>query len=155
MAYDSGAARLAAEAEVFFDVGNPNSNQGDYRVRLRNENQPWRMNFVVPDNFGELISLEAIGFTAPGAQGSGKNIDLFSDYGGPGESFQTHSESNTTDTFDLGANAGDHFSVPIDSVFSQLAAGDRCGVLIDLNGVGGNVFWIGIKLKYKAAGVAP
>ncbi len=104
--------------------------------------------FIVPDDFTSLTSLLLIGYPDSGAAGASKDIDLTSNYGGNGQSKTTHNETDTSSTFNLGSE-NVFFELDMSSVFSSLAAGDRCGLRIQHNTVGGNVDYIRLELQYE------
>ncbi|NIL98656.1 MAG: hypothetical protein GTO62_16420, partial [Planctomycetales bacterium] len=85
----------------FFEVDH-DSNYKDYRVQTVAGTGSQRFTFCVPPDFSSLVSLEIIYAPSAGAAGAGKDIDLYSDYGGPNESTTQHSESDTTSTYNLG-----------------------------------------------------
>jgi hypothetical protein len=127
------------------------STLGDYQVRSVSNNANWRFTFQVPHDFGSLVSVDLIGAPQAGA-GTGKNIDLTSDYGAVGESTANHSESDAASTYDTGTN-GKWFALSLSSVFSSLAAGDFCGVNVTHNSVGGTIDYLGIRLRYNQRSV--
>ena len=106
-----------------------------------------RFDFCVPDDFVSLVSIELIVAYAVGAVGSGKDIDLYSDYGAVGQSTVQHSESDTTSTYTLsGPDTWQAFD--ISGVFNSLSAGDHCGLLLDHKSIGGSAFYLGVKMVY-------
>lgn len=136
--------------EAFFQIQLAN-NYNDYRTRGIGSSGTFRLNFSVPTDFGTLTSIEAIVAPTGGSAASGRDIDLFSDYGAIGESTTNHSESDTTITFDFSGSADEWTAMDLSSVFSSLAAGDQCGIFIDHNAVGGTVEYLGIRLIYTTA----
>lgn len=145
----SWAAVSSADKTVYFPI-DWNVNFNDYRARSLGGNAMWRISFFAPDDLGSLVSLALMGIPSAGAAGAGKDIDLFSDYGGLGEDNQNHNESDTTSTYNLGV-VGEHIDLDVSAVFSVLAAGDRCGLLFDHNGIGGSMTWLGLKMVYTPA----
>jgi hypothetical protein len=137
----SGASR-----DVFFNA-DYGTNDGSYRTRQVGAAGAFRFNFHVPFDFVTLVSLDLVGFPEAGATGSGKDIDLTSEYGAIGELKNNHSESDTTTTYTIPAN-DTLFTIDLSTVFSVLAAGDFAGVLVDHNGIGGAVDYLGIRLRY-------
>jgi hypothetical protein len=104
------------------------------------------LEFAVPSDFGSLTTVAAC-FIPDGTNASA-NIDIYSTYGGPGEVFNTHAESDTTITYSWTA---DEISLlDISSIFSSLAANDACGVQMDHNATGAGDY-IGIVLEYMTA----
>ncbi len=117
------------------------------RTRPVTSNASFEFSFVVPGDFSSLVSFVALANPRGGAAGSGKNIDLFSDYGANGEQYNHHSESDVGSTYNLG-NAGQWTTIDISSVLTQLSAGDRGGVQIDHQNIGGIVDYLGLLLTY-------
>jgi hypothetical protein len=111
--------------EVFFYGLNHSTQINNYKCTSINETGTDYYSFVIPDDFNHLHELKLCGITQNG--GSGKNIKLYSNYGGVGDSHTSTSESDTTKTFDLG-NADDIIELDISSVFSNIIAGDICGL---------------------------
>jgi hypothetical protein len=104
--------------------------------------------FLIPPDFGSLVSLELIGIPASGAHGSGKSITLESNYGGDDESCTEHNETDT-DTYTISDTADYVGALDLSAVFSELAAGDVCGVNVKHNSIGASVYYLGVKLTYS------
>jgi len=130
--------------EFFYTGTSFNANRGDFRVRTIATDAAFRFSFPVPADLVTLVSVGVMGIpelTNPAAQ-----IDLLSDYGAVGEAFNTHSESDLGGTF---AVVDDElFELDVTSVFSALAAGDRCGIRVDHMAIGGNIDYIGVRMAY-------
>lgn len=124
------------------------TNMGDHRVQSLGGTSGGRYNFFVPADFTALVSLELIAYPSSGAAGSGKNIDLFSDYNGDGENFAAHSESDTTTVYDFTGKTDIRVSIDISGVFSSLAPLDECGLLVDHNSIGGAIRYKRIRMVY-------
>lgn len=107
------------------------------------------VSFFVPQDFTTLTKLVLKGypFDAGGA-GAGKDIDLFSSYGGNGESNTIHSGSDTASTYNTGS-LNVFFEIDISGLYSSLAANDIGALKILHNTVGGNIFYIGILMEYQ------
>lgn len=139
-----------ATKEVFFqaDYG---SNEGNFRTRAVGSTANFNFNFKVPHDFSSIDSLVICGIiVGAGAIGSGRDIDLFSEYGGANEAYNNHAESDTTSLFDFSSNVQfDIIQIDISSVFTNLSAGDYCGINVDHNGIGGTIEYLGICLKYN------
>lgn len=123
-------------------------NQGNYRVKSIIAAGSQRFTFMIPHDFTSLTSLVLVGFPSAGAVGASKDIDLYSDYAGVGQDAQTHQESDTTSLYTIPA-ANLIWEFDISGVFSSIAAGDYCGILVDQKGIGGSVYYLGIRLKYS------
>jgi hypothetical protein len=135
----------AATVKEFFTPGTDyNANMGAFRERNFSGTTQFNFSFIVPDAFLALTSLRILGI--PNVTNAAADIDLISDYGAEGEAFNNHSESELGNTYNLVANQ--LFSIDISPVYSVLAAGDRCGLTVDHNNLGGAVGYIGIHMLY-------
>lgn len=143
---DIGWINGIATKEVFFPVDYA-TDRGDYRARLVSSGGNHRFNFKAPHDFVSITSLVLVGIPSAGAAGSGKDIDLASSYGANGENFEAHQETDTTTTYNLGS-VDVFFELDISAVFSSLVAGDYAGVLVTHNAVGGDVHYLGLRLRY-------
>ncbi len=131
---------------VYF-LPHTNSNEQQFRTRSISGTGSWNFTFVIPPDFSSLVALNVIMSPTAGAAGSGKDVDLTSSYGGIGEINNTHSETDTTSTYDFGS-ASVFKAIDVSSVFSSLSAGDICGLNWDNNGVGGAIDVYAIQLTY-------
>ncbi len=100
--------------------------------------------FAVPLDYTSTVSLDLI--VIPDATTS-TTYDLISTYGGVGEDFDNHSESNAT--IAISYTVGIFEAIDITSVFTSLAAGDFCGVGVTVDGGANNWNVHGIRLRYK------
>lgn len=142
----------AASIELTFPISMvTGSNRGDHRVAGVGATGAQRFNFTVPADFGSLVSLDLIGIPSSGAAGSGKDIDLFSDYGAIGENFANHSESDTTTVYDFTGDTDLFITIDLSGIFTSLAVGDLCGCQIDHNAIGGGIDYKCIKMVYTPA----
>lgn len=132
---------------VMFPVDH-DSNYNNYRVQTIAATGAFRFTFCAPPDFSSLVSLELIFAPSVGAAGAGKDIDLYSDYGGPNESTVQHSQADTTSAYDLGT-ADTWRTLNIAPLFSNLSAQDRCGLFLDHKGIGGACYYVGVKMVYK------
>lgn len=134
--------------EVFFQA-DYSSNEGNFRTKVVGGGGSFNFNFVVPHDFSSIDNLVIVGIIQSGAIGTNRDIDLFSNYGTIGEVFNNHLESDTTTTYDFSTySAGEIIEIDISGVFTNLSAGDYCGINIDHNGIGGQIEYLGIRLKY-------
>lgn len=135
-----------AVKEIFFAATNYSSEHGDFRVRNVSGTAGFNFTFAIPEDFSALLSIELIAI--PDGTRADANIDLDSDYGNPGEPFDTHSETDTTSTFALVED--EIVELDVSSVFSALSANDYCGLMVDNNisGPSFSVDYIGIRLRY-------
>lgn len=140
-----------ATREIFTRV-EYNSNLGNIRTRSIGGTGRFRFNFFIPDNFGTLVSANLLGVVdSSGATGTGKDIDLFADFGAKtGEAYNIHTASNTTSTYTLPAE-NQRFQISITSLLSAASAGDSGGIFVDHNGIGGSAAYLGISIKYVPA----
>jgi len=125
---------------------------GDFRVKNIAANAESRFTFRIPNDFFSLIKLVITGNPTAGAAGAGKNIDLFSDYATIGEPFNQNSESDTTTTYDFTGNTDQFIEIDLSVVFSSISAGDRCGLLLDHNAIGGIIRYLEIEIVYFTKG---
>lgn len=131
-----------------FEADRPN-NDGRYRTRQIAGTGGQRMSFFVPPDFRKLVALRLIAMISSGAAGSAKSIWFDTAYGSAGESKTQHEESDHSSTFDFTGFGDKHTSIDIAHVFGALAAGDRCGILIDHKGLGGAIDYLGIEMEYE------
>lgn len=137
--------------EIFFTPPSAVNTFNNYVVTSVGTNSTFRISFAIPTDFGTLTSVQLIHAPAAGAVGTGKDIDLFSDYGAVGESSTNHSESDTTSTYDFGADTDFWVMTDVSSVFTSLTASDLCGLEWKNNSVGGALRILGLILKYQVA----
>lgn len=139
--YD-GSAWQDIKTKVF-DV-TQNAFQGDLGVLEITTSGADSVTFCIPADYHETVSLVLL--IIPENTDASADVDLTSDYGGDGEAYNVHSESNTT--IEYGWTANQHFEADISSVFTSLAAGDICGLKWD-NNVTGIVNLVKVKLEYR------
>lgn len=132
--------------KVFFTV-EANSLWNDYKVRSVGASAGHRATFYIPEDAVSVESIEMLGFIDSAAAGSGKSISLNSDYCTAGEIYNTHSESDTivNDFTGLGDKLA---AIDISSVFTNVEAGDVCGISYAHLSIGGYIRYAGIKVKY-------
>jgi hypothetical protein len=134
------------ELETFVAAVDYNFDHNDYRVRAVGANATFNFSFRVPYLFASLTLLEIVGINNDATPGS-QSIDLFSDYGALGQASNFFSESDLANTVTIpGANF--LFSYDISSVFSSLAPNQYCGLMIDHQGIGGRVDYLGVRMRY-------
>lgn len=117
-----------------------------YRIRGVASNGSANITFRVPFDFVSLISLEIIGKADGDAVAV--SIDLSSDYGAVGQSTTTHSETDTTTTYNF--TSGIQTATDISGVFSSLAAGDSCGLFWDNKSIGVALALLQTRIVYRA-----
>jgi hypothetical protein len=132
----------------FFNV-EPNANLGNHRVRNIAGTGGHRFEFRIPDDFLSLNSLSLICVPGSGTDGSGKDIDLHSDYFSSNEAYNNHTESDTTSTYDFTGQLNKGTELDVTAVFTNISAGDKCGLFVDHNSIGGTISYIGIEIDYR------
>jgi len=143
-------ARSAALAKCqFFAATNYDANLGNYRVQTVGASSSQRFTFKIPQQAVTVISIQLVGIIAAGAAGSGKNIDLYSDYATIGETYNTHTQSSTTATYDFTGMTNKITAIDVTSLFTAIAPDDVCGILVDHIAIGGNIYYLGIVLHYS------
>jgi len=132
-----------ATKEVFFPTSQGDGTKGDHQVKSVGTSGDINIEFKIPHDYTATTSIVVVAI--PETTGSGKNVDLTSDYAAKGETFNIHSESDVGITYTFTNDQMDEFD--ISSVFSSIAAGDYCGLLWDQNATG-TVKIVGIRLRY-------
>lgn len=140
---------VGAADKSAFQRSDYNANLGKFRVRSIASSGSHRFTFIIPDDFVSLVSLHLIGVPASGAAQANRDIDIASDYGGTDELYFTHSESDTSVVYDLSGATDIIKHLDISSVFTNISAGDSCGILVDHNSIGGTMNYIGIEVEYN------
>jgi hypothetical protein len=117
-----------------------------YRVRSVAGTGAFDYTFRAPHDLAGIASLALIG--APNADFAGTGeIDLTSNYGAVGEASDTHVE--TQSLVGLSGTADQWLAWDLSGVFTQLEAGDICGVMVDhVTGIGTAINYVGIVLRY-------
>ena len=118
----------------------------NYRVRSIASNSSANISFAIPDDFVSVISLSIRGYT----DGTviDQNIDFSSTYAGLGESKTEHTETDTTTTHSY--TAGVFTDTDLLPVFSNISAGDTCGLLWDNKGIGSTKHVLRVIMAYNA-----
>ena len=97
----------------------------------------------MPHDFSKVESAKII--IVPQVTGN-YDIDISSNYAQEGESYDTHTESETANTYDLTENI--LTSIDIKSILSSLSAGDYVGIEIKNNDTTNDIHVIGLRLNY-------
>lgn len=134
--------------EVFFPAGDYTADINIYRAKAVGPAGNENFTFSIPSDFNNLDSMHLIYIPNALAAGPGKDIDFYSNYASIGEDSQTHTESETTQTWTI-STANFIGSFEIQQVFTNITAGDFCGVEVDHNNIGGTVYYLGIRLIYN------
>lgn len=135
----------SATKEMFYAdlIGTKNSN-GSFAGRSVSSGGDHCFTWFVPHDYSSTTSIELL--CIPNGTNATADIDLNSDYGAAGEAHNTHSESNTSITFNLVQD--DIIAMDVSSVYSSLTASDYCGLDVDHNTIGFTNMYIGIRFRY-------
>ena len=133
--------------EVFYNA-DYDTDLSDFRVQTVGTSSAQRFTFFVPHDFISLTSAVLVMIPDANAAGSGKDIDLDSDYGKIGESRNNHSESDTTTIYDFTGKNNQFTEIDISGILSLLAALDYVGIRVTHNTIGGALRYLGIRLRY-------
>ena len=118
-----------------------------YRVQNIAASGSWPFTFRIPPDFRVVNDVRIVFIPQTGAGGSGKNIDLESNYGTPGNPASQFNETDAVSTYDLGT-VGNLETYTLMSVLNNLAAGQFCGVEVQHNAIGGTVSYLGVCVSY-------
>ena len=108
--------------------------------------------FYIPIEATTLISAKVIGIPSPAvaAAGPGRNIDLYTDYGAPGEPPTQHQQSDLITTYDFTGKGGIITEiVDIISILTSAEGGDIVGLEINHTIIGGAIEYMGVALVYE------
>jgi hypothetical protein len=133
--------------EQFF-APDTNTNQLTYRGRSLGSSANFNFTFSVPDDFTSLNDLVMVLINSGGVTGV-QDIDLESNYAAVGESEAQNNETNLAFTVDFTGTANEIVEYDISSVFTALAAGDRCSINVNHQGIGGSLVYLGVRLRYS------
>lgn len=144
---DTALASLTKE--IFIAATDYNANLGNLRTREVAGTGAHRFTFYVPNQVQNILSIKLVGIVSAGAAGSGKDIDLASEYGQIGEPSNQHTESDTTSTYDFTGKSGQYTEViDLTVVLTSILPGDYAGIFVDHNGIGGPIDYLGVKIQY-------
>jgi len=98
----------------------------------------------------DASTIDAIVLVAiPGSNNNASwNIDLASDYAAVDEGYQTHSESDTSTTYDLSTADDNVKEIDVSGVFGSLAGGDYFGLKIT-NNEADTLNVLGVRVAYS------
>lgn len=137
----------AGSKHLFFGTTfNTTYNNEPVRSILTGGNFRWP--FEIPDDFSSLVVAHIHVTPTAGAAGSGKDIDLYSNYSASGEDSTLHQENDTTSTYQLGSVADERGDLDVSGVLTGIAAGDRGGVLVDHQSIGGTAYYTLLHIEY-------
>ena len=128
----------------FGPPGQSPTTSGDHIGNSINVNGSGNIEFRIPSDFNAISRLVCV--IIPGGTLAAADIDLNSDYAGPNEDAQEHSESDLAITYSWVAN--EMTQLDVSSVFSVVAANDTCGLELDNNTVTGGYVLLGLLLEY-------
>lgn len=133
-----------------FFLASGTSVDGNHRLLVIATTGNDNIGFVVPADFGTLVSLELVGYAIDGtAFGAGKDIDLVSEYALDGQLRNNTTQSNTVATYTAGSALKEWFAWDVSGVFSSIAVKSRCSLNIEhKTAVGGNIGYLGIEMIY-------
>ena len=119
------------------------TNTGTYKMFNMANGDSHYFSFHIPDDFVSLNNMKII-CVPPNS--TSKQIDWYCDYGSAGESYITHSESNTGNSYSVTTDQVNEITIPL--TFTSLSAGDYIG--FHLNKVTtGFLNLIGLKMDYN------
>lgn len=127
---------------------NYDSNYGIWKVERVAGSGIARLPIDVPSDARVINNVIIEFFVSSGADGSGKNIDLTSEYCEVGQLFNQYTQSDTTSTYDLTGFTDKLYSLDVTSLFTNLAAGMQGTLFFDTNSIGGNLYIVGTIVKY-------
>jgi hypothetical protein len=140
-----------SQKEVWFSIAQSTANQGTYRVQNIGGTGSGNMNGLIPLDFTNLVSIEAIGFNVAATVGPGADIDLTTEYGAVDvpEARNQHTQTDAASTYTIPAVL-DFFKIDISALVTapDIAAGDAFGLNIDHNSIGGAIGYLGVRLLY-------
>ena len=134
-------------AEIFFAAGKQDKDSGDHAVTEIKSGKDSNFEFHIPYDFASLVEIALKFIPDANSDGPGQDVDLTSDYAAVGQNKSTHSETDTTSTYDLGT-VGNVEELDLSGVFNSLSPGDSCGVNV-ANNTAGNIDAIGLRLRYS------
>ncbi|MHA1353581.1 MAG: hypothetical protein ACTSR1_00215 [Candidatus Heimdallarchaeota archaeon] len=142
-AVSSGTFKIIEE--IAFDYST--TNQG-YRVRPAAGTASMWGTFLIPRDFNSIIDLSIDLSISAGAAGPDKSIDITTRYCAYGEDLNTHSESDIGTLHDFSGLTDSRTKIDITSVITGVSAGDRVGIDMDNNLIGGYIYVFGIEGTY-------
>jgi len=136
----------AGGTKSLLSVPDTSANYNNRRVRAIGATGAYRFNFYVPKNFTGALTVKLIGYPVSGAGGTGKDIDLTGEYtNSAGASSTQYTFSDTTSTYNTGSD-DTRLELDITSLFSNITNGTDAGILVDHNGIGGTINYLGVEV---------
>lgn len=125
------------------------SKSGNQRLLVISASGDDSTGFVIPDDFGTLVSLNLVGMPLDGtAYGASKDIDFISEYAGDGEQCDGDGETDDSSTYTTGGALTEWFRLDITSLAPAIAPDDVFSLNIKHNAVGGNIGYKCFELEY-------
>lgn len=124
------------------------ANWGNWRVDTVGGTGTTRLPINVPSSARVISSVKIRFFVASGAAGSGRNIDLTTEYCSVGNSYNQYTQSDTTSTYDFTGLTDKLTELDVTSLFTNLAAGMAGTILLNNNAIGGNLYLTGVIINY-------
>ena len=118
----------------------------DYRVHNISAAGNSNLAFRIPVDFLSLNTLRVY-FIPINTIAGGKDVDLNSDYASSGEISNTHSESSVS--FPIAGTANVIEFLDISGVFTNISAGDFCGLNWKNNTIGTTISILTIEMNYN------
>lgn len=142
-------------AMIRFASIDTNSNMGSFRTRSVSGSGAFRFNLIFPNDFDPLSPLGGpivalLGIVSAGAAGTGKTIDMTSEYGSHGFLNETYNNSSEfqSSIFNLVGQTNKFVAIPLSDVMSGVEKDDVVGVLVDHQSIGGSIDYVGIIYQY-------
>ena len=131
---------------MFFPAANGFTALGDFiTMQIASGGNSDNITFSAPADFSSLVSLGAI--LIPGGNDAAWDIDIASDYGAVGQAYNTHSQADAATTYNLTLNQ--LYELDLSGIYTNLAAGDYCGLTITNNDGTDDIYVIGVRLVYN------
>lgn len=121
------------------------TNLGDHKVQAVAQNGSFRVGFDIPLDAVSIVGIDLV-FAPTSTIAASQTVTGNSDYGSIGENVANHSE--TSATIPIAGTAGQLTYMSMLAIFTNASAGDICGALISLNGIGTGISLFGVRVRY-------
>jgi len=142
-----GVAGTSSDKYVFLAATNYTANRNGYRINPIAGAGSQYFTFEIPLDFNSFVISPRFVLSTRGTVTNG-DIDFSSTYAGNGEATNTHTESDTTSTYNF-ASADTFYTIDLSGILSSVSAGDRIGIFWDNNGIGTYADVYGIEYTYN------
>lgn len=147
-------AGLPVQKEIFYAATDYQNNYFNYRVKTIGASSSFRFVFFVPHDYISMVSMKMVAIVSPGAAGANRDIDISVDYGGLGDLFDRDSHTDTTTLYNFTGKTNKIEQV-IDITtaivpINPILPGDFVAVFVDHKSIGGNLYYLGVRLVYNA-----